>query len=77
MKPETTRIKYGHDLREEIRYPEDCERIQRILAQAGHIVTTNEAQRIWEAYSDSYCAGWMRLHEKDEDVLSAITEPAR
>lgn len=53
-------------------FPEDIARIIRILAERGHTLTPKQAADAWEAYSETYFAGWLVLPEKDEDVASLI-----
>ncbi len=53
-------------------YKDDCIRIQRILKEKGYITTLQQCEELWQSYSDSMCAGWMGLGEKDEDVFNNI-----
>lgn len=53
-------------------FPEDVERIKRILLERGYRATCKQCEELWEAYSDSMCAGWMYLDEDDEDVFNNI-----
>ena len=53
-------------------YREDVERIQRILADRDYEATLSDCERLWEKYSESMCAGWMGLDDKDESVFDCI-----
>ena len=50
----------------------DCERIQRILLDRGYNATLQQCDDLWSSYSDSMCAGWMRLNKEDEDVFNNV-----
>lgn len=63
------KIKYPND---GIRYPEDVERIGKILYDRGYFSTPEQCQQIWELYSDTLCAGWLGLPEEDEHVMNCI-----
>lgn len=56
----------------EIRYPEDIERIGKLLFCEGYWSTPEECQQLWKLYSDDLCAGWLILPEDDDAVLAAI-----
>lgn len=56
----------------EIRYPHDCERIQRILYDRGYYITMDDAQDVWSEHSDRLCASWLILPEDDELVFKAV-----
>ena len=53
-------------------WPEDVERIKRILLERGYRATCKQCEELWDAYSDSMCAGWMNLGDDDEDVFNNI-----
>lgn len=57
----------------------DVERLVRILAAHGHQMTAAQAVELWEAYSETYFAGWLTLPDTDEDVarliLPFVTQP--
>lgn len=55
-----------------IRYPEDVERIGRILFFEGYWSTPEECQQLWEMYSESVCAGWLILPDDDAKVFDAV-----
>ena len=55
------------------RHRGDCERIKVILIRKGFAnAGLNDAVQLWGEYSDSYAAGWLGLHEDDEDVYDSI-----
>jgi hypothetical protein len=47
-------------------YKNDIDRIVKIFAERGYEISHSDAVRSWEAFSDSYCAGWMNLGPDDE-----------
>lgn len=54
----------------EIRHEGDCERIRSVVsAKRGAAITLEQAQSIWEDYSDMYAAGWLFLPEDDAEIL--------
>lgn len=57
-----------------IRYPEDCERIQRVAKEHGEEITLTEAHYIWDDYSDLYSAGWLCLPDSDDDLWFRIKD---
>ena len=54
-------------------YPEDLERIQRILKERDYNATYEQCEQLWSAYSESMAAGWMGLPEDDEEVFEHIS----
>lgn len=71
----TRRLKY-HSERYPVRYPEDCQRIIKVLETVGFSVSPHEAERLWDDYSSEvYCAGWMGLYTiSDEEIIEGLTE---
>lgn len=55
-----------------IEFPEDVDRICKALASVGLHATFRECERLWQCYSDSMAAGWMKVPEKSEDILDCI-----
>ena len=54
-----------------IDFPDDCLRIQRIcFYRFGLQINQEEAQELWERFSDTVCASWLLL-PKDDDILKA------
>lgn len=54
-------------------YPEDVERIVKVLADRGYKCSPGDAAILWDRYSDSMAAGWMMLPQDDEDVFGCIS----
>lgn len=54
-----------------VRYLNDCQRIVSVAEANGLQLTLNQAEDIWEHYSDMYCAGWLHI-EDDTEILRAI-----
>ena len=53
-----------------IDYPEDCQRIQRVLRdRLGVEATLKECEELWHMYSDDMCAGWMMTRSDDNVEL--------
>lgn len=50
----------------EVRYPDDCQRIQKIALSLGHQLSLMEAERLWEYESDKFCASWLILGDDEE-----------
>lgn len=57
----------------EHRYPEDLQRIQKVLIDQGYIVSLRDCATLWDEYSDSMCAGWMCLPHDDAEVYACIS----
>lgn len=60
-------------LLEDCSYPEDVRRIVHVLASQGYFISPSDAEKAWEEYSESICAGWLFLPDKDVDLISLIT----
>lgn len=57
-------------------YPDDVERIVKIMKSKGLKITPELANELWEEYSESYCAGWLIL-PSNEKVFDIIVEQAK
>ncbi len=57
------------------RYPKDIKRIIKAFVDEDMIVTPEQANDMWELYSDSMCAGWMGLPESGDDLIVAVLRP--
>ena len=62
------------DEQEPPKYLDDCQRIQSVLRKKGYEVSLHECERMWEAYSDSYEAGWLILPDEDDSIADALIE---
>lgn len=51
----------------------DCKRIVQIMEDRGFQCTVKQAKELWEKFSDSMAAGWMRLPDEDDHVFSNIS----
>jgi len=49
-----------------VRYVDDCVVIAIIGKQHGITMTLQQAEKIWDDYSESMCAGWMTLPELED-----------
>lgn len=47
-------------------------RVQSALARQGFDCSIAEAHRLWEAFSESMCAGWMHIPNDDDEVLASV-----
>ena len=56
------------------RYGDDVYRIWVALVRAGYDVTLRDAEDLWEHHSADWCAGWLELPEKDEDIIGTLAE---
>lgn len=52
---------------------EDSRRIMKALRDAEIRVSLYDAFYAWDTYSDSMCAGWMRLPETDEEIVTTLS----
>lgn len=50
-------------------YPSDIDRIVRVMRAEGYLVSRADARRAWEAYSESYSAGWLIMHDLSDDEV--------
>jgi len=53
-------------------YP-DVDRIQRALLEHGYVCTNRQAVRLWERYSESMAAGWMRVPEDPNAIYGCVS----
>lgn len=59
-------------LKYELRYPEDIDRIVRVLAGAGISCSEDQALRLWTRRSDEMCASWLGLPSDDQILLTEL-----
>ena len=58
-----------------IDYPEDCQRIQRVLLEDLRAeATLGQCQKIWEARSNDWFASWLMLPESDIELAAVLSE---
>ena len=48
------------------RFPEDVQKLIRIAAQHGLVVSALEAEKAWEEASDDACAQWLIVNTYDD-----------
>jgi len=53
-------------------FPDDIDRIQRILFDKGYTTTRQDIQLAWKCFSETLAANWIILPEDDEDVFYTI-----
>lgn len=58
-----------------VRYKDDCLRIKRIaMEHFGERISLFNAESIWNAHSDTYCAGWLFMNDKTDEEMAEIIE---
>jgi hypothetical protein len=62
---------------DDCRYPWDVERIVKIAAANGVVLSPKEAEKAWEENSDNMCAGWLCLPASDDSVWLELPAWAR
>lgn len=55
----------------EPRYPIDVAHIVEAFRQHGLCIHTQDAEQAWNEYSDTMCAGWMRLPRTQREIVEA------
>lgn len=60
-----------------IYWAEDVRRIVEVMKKRDIEITPKEAEKIWDLYSDSYCAQWLGLPDDDEQLFYTIIEYAK
>jgi len=50
----------------------DVERLVGIFQKKGFSISSQEARILWEKYSDSLCAGWLKMDEDDNVVFDKV-----
>jgi hypothetical protein len=69
------KIKVKHNEPEDsFEFWDDCERIKKIFAEHDYDITLEQARQMWELYSEDYCASWLYLSAKDEDIFNDLTK---
>lgn len=62
----------------QVRYPEDCRRIQAALQiYGGEQHSLAECERLWETHNDGMAANLMRLPEDDEELAACVSRRFR
>ncbi len=54
------------------RYPEDVKRIMRVAFDNGIVLNAQQAEAVWDAYSDEMDAGWIILPKKNSEIWEII-----
>lgn len=54
------------------RFAADVARMRRCLEKAGNQVEDDDTVYAWTNYSDTLCAGWLMLPEKDDALLAIL-----
>jgi hypothetical protein len=53
-------------------FPDDVERMKTCLHAAGRTWTDDDVVLAWSDYSDNWCAGWLKLPDSDDDLLTIL-----
>ena len=56
-------------------FPEDVSVIQDIVINHGYECNRLQAKQLWEAYSESLCAGWLILDGFNDTAIWDYIEP--
>ena len=57
---------------DDVDYPDDLDRIQGILHDAGYELTFLEIQDIWWKVSEVHDSGWLELPKYDQTILTTF-----
>lgn len=60
--------------KEHFHYWDDVRKIVKVFDAKGYRIAEEDARAAWEKYSETMCAGWLILPEKNEDIFNAIIE---
>lgn len=55
-----------------VRYPEDCNRVLKILTQLGYVATLRDAEDVWRDLSSDMACTWRVLPEKDQELQEML-----
>lgn len=55
------------------RYPADVDRIRQVALRHGVTLDAEQAESVWDDYSDSMAAGWLGLPDSDDDLWSTVS----
>lgn len=55
------------------RYPADVARIRQVALAHGVTLDDEQAESVWDDYSDSMAAGWLGLPDSDDDLWSTVS----
>jgi hypothetical protein len=64
------KLKFKGSYNHHFEYTKDIDRIIKIFADRGCEISAESAVKSWEEYSSSYAAGWLTLHETDEEIFN-------
>lgn len=55
------------------RYQSDLDRMISVAAEAGYLLSADDAESIWNAHSETFCAGWLMMSIYDDyKILQVI-----
>ena len=53
-------------------YQSDCERIADVALRHRYLLTVEQAEDLWNDFSETFAAGWLSLPEDDEELWRDI-----
>jgi hypothetical protein len=53
-------------------FPQDVERLLRVLEQAGFAASAEDAAAAYQDYSASLCAGWLQWDDSDDRLINVL-----
>ncbi len=54
-----------------------CDRIVTVAQERGFVIVAREAEKIWEAHSDTLDDGWMGLPGRDYELWEIIEDAVK
>jgi hypothetical protein len=61
------KLKFKEPYNHHYEYADDIDRIVKVFADRGYEISRECAVKSWEAYSESYAAGWMSMRTNGDD----------
>lgn len=58
-------------------YSKDVRRIVNVMKDKGIEITPNEADELWDRYSDDFDAQWLGLPNNDNEIFKIIIKYAK
>lgn len=58
-------------------YPADVRRIVNAMKKYNIEITPNEAEELWDRYSDDFDAQWLGLPDNDNEIFETIIHYAK
>ena len=55
-------------------YQRDINRIVSVCQDRGYVISPEDAQTVWETYSESMAAGWMGLPDTNTELFTIVLQ---